>query len=100
VRVNGQPVLACMEEARDEMTIEPLELPIRKDSWSDMEPYLDRNPSLVPGAEFRMPTLDEVDAMKPLRSCIECLACCVIMSRTEVIDFAGPAAMREDMRSP
>ena len=30
VRVNGEPVLACMEEARDGMTIEPINLPGEK----------------------------------------------------------------------
>jgi fumarate reductase (CoM/CoB) subunit B len=98
VRVNGQPVLACMEEARDEMTIEPLELPVTKDLIVDMEPYLNRISSLVPGAEFRMPTAEEVDAIKPLRSCIECLSCVSACPALKVVEFAGPAAMREDMR--
>ncbi len=98
VKLNGQPVLACMEEARDEMIIEPLDLPIKKDLIVDMEPYLDRISSLVPGAEFRMPAPDEVEAIKPLRSCIECLACVSACPALKVIDFAGPAAMREDMR--
>jgi fumarate reductase (CoM/CoB) subunit B len=98
MRVNGQPVLACMEEARDEMTIEPLELPVTKDLMVDMEPYLNRISSLVPGAEFRMPTAEEVDAIKPLRSCIECLACVSACPALKVAEFAGPAAMREDMR--
>ena len=98
VRVNGEPVLACMEEACDEMTIEPLDLPIKKDLIVDMEPYLDRISSLVPGAEFRMPTAEEVEAIKPLRSCIECLACVSACPALKVVEFAGPAAMREDMR--
>lgn len=98
VRVNGQPVLACMEEARDEMTIEPLELPVTKDLIVDMEPSLNRISSLVPGAEFRMPTAEEVAAIKPLRSCIECLACVSACPALKVVEFAGPAAMREDMR--
>jgi fumarate reductase (CoM/CoB) subunit B len=98
VRLNGEPVLACMEEARDEMKIEPLDLPIKKDLIVEMEPYLDRIPSLVPGTEFRMPTTEEVEAIKPLRSCIECLACVSACPALKVVKFAGPAAMREDMR--
>ena len=98
VRVNGQPVLACMEEARDEITIEPLDLPVIKDLIVDLEPYLNRISSLVPGAEFRMPTAEEVDAIKPLRSCIECLACVSACPALKVVEFAGPAAMRQEMR--
>ena len=98
LRVNGVPVLACMEEARDDITIEPLDLPVQKDLVVDMEPYLRQISSLVPAEEFRMPTAEEVDAMKPLRSCIECLACVSACPALKVIEFAGPAAMREDMR--
>ena len=98
VRVNGQPVLACMEEARDEIIIEPLDLPVVKDLVVDMEPYLRQISSLVPGEEFRMPTAEEVEEIKPLRSCIECLACVSACPALKVIDFAGPAAMREEMR--
>ncbi|HIH27578.1 MAG TPA: succinate dehydrogenase/fumarate reductase iron-sulfur subunit [Methanoregulaceae archaeon] len=98
VRVNGQPVLACMEEARDGSIIEPLDLPVVKDLVVDMEPYLRQISSLVPGEEFRMPTAEEVEEIKPLRSCIECLACVSACPALKVIDFAGPAAMREEMR--
>ena len=98
VRVNGEPVLACTEEARDGMTIEPLELPIQKDLVVDMEPYLAAVSSLEPGEEVRMPTKEEVEVIKPLRSCIECLACVSACPALRVIEFAGPTAMREDMR--
>ncbi|NYT07081.1 MAG: succinate dehydrogenase/fumarate reductase iron-sulfur subunit [Methanomicrobiales archaeon] len=98
VRVNGEPVLACTEEAREGMTIDPLDLPVRKDLIVDMEPYLAAISSLEPGGEFRMPTLEEVEAIKPLRSCIECLACVSACPALKVIEFAGPTAMREDMR--
>jgi succinate dehydrogenase and fumarate reductase iron-sulfur protein len=98
VRVNGEPVLACMEEARDGMTVEPLDLPIVKDLVVDMGPYLDSLHALVPAPEFRMPTPDEVEEIKPLRSCIECLACVSACPALKVIDFAGPTAMRQELR--
>lgn len=98
VRVNGEPVLACMEEARDGIIIEPLELPVKRDLVTDMEPYLAAISSLEPGEEFRMPTPEEVEAIKPLRSCIECLACVSACPALRVVKFAGPTAMREDMR--
>lgn len=98
VRVNGEPVLACTEEAQDGMTIDPLDLPVQKDLVVDMEPYLAAIASLEPGDEFRMPTQEEVEAIKPLRSCIECLACVSACPALKVIEFAGPTAMREDMR--
>jgi len=98
VRVNGEPVLACMEEACDEMTIEPLDLPIKKDLIVDMEPYLESLHALVPEAEFRMPTPGEVEEIKPLRSCVECMACVSACPALKVIDFAGPTAMRQELR--
>jgi fumarate reductase (CoM/CoB) subunit B len=98
VRVNGRAVLACMEEAKDGMTIEPLDLPVVRDLVVDMEPYLEKIASLVPSGEFRMPTPEEVEAIKPLRTCIECLACVSVCPALKVTTFAGPTVMREDMR--
>ncbi len=98
VRVNGVPVLACMEEARDGITIEPLNLPIKKDLVIDMQPALSRLAGILPGAEGRLPTQEEVEAMKPLRECIECLACISVCPAMEVAEFSGPTAMRQQMR--
>jgi fumarate reductase (CoM/CoB) subunit B len=98
VKVNGEPVLACMEEARDGMTVEPLDLPIIKDLVIDIEPYIASLHPLVPAPEFRMPTPGEVEELKPLRSCIECLACVSACPALKVIDFAGPTAMRQELR--
>ena len=98
VRVNGQAVLACMEEAKDGMTIEPLELPVIRDLVVTLEPYLDAIASLVPSGQFRLPSHDEVEAIKPLRSCIECMACVSVCPALKVTKFAGPTVMRENMR--
>lgn len=98
VKVNGEPVLACMEEATDGMVIEPLDLPIKRDLVVDMEPYLDQIATLVPAEECPLPTQDVVEQIKPLRSCIECLACVSVCPALKVIDFSGPTAMRESLR--
>jgi fumarate reductase (CoM/CoB) subunit B len=98
VQVDGTPVLACMEEARDGMTIEPLNLPIKKDLVIDMQPALSRLAGILPKGELRPPTHEEVEAMKPLRECIECLACVSVCPSMEVAEFTGPTAMRQQMR--
>jgi fumarate reductase (CoM/CoB) subunit B len=98
VRVNDTPVLACMEEARDGITIEPLNLPVKKDLVIDMQPALSRLAGILPGPEVRPPTHEEVEAIKPLRECIECLACVSVCPAMEVAEFTGPTAMRQQMR--
>ncbi|MDD1719193.1 MAG: succinate dehydrogenase/fumarate reductase iron-sulfur subunit [Methanoregulaceae archaeon] len=98
VRVNGVPVLACMEEARDGMTIEPLNLPVQRDLVVDISPLITSLHPLEPGEECRMPPAETVNALKPLRSCIECLACVSVCPAVEVAKFAGPTAMRQEMR--
>jgi fumarate reductase (CoM/CoB) subunit B len=44
VRVNSEPVLACMEEAKDGIRIEPLDLPVVKDLAVDLLPYISALP--------------------------------------------------------
>ncbi|MDD1669937.1 MAG: 2Fe-2S iron-sulfur cluster-binding protein, partial [Methanomicrobiales archaeon] len=90
VRVDGEPVLACMTEARDGMVVEPLNLPVKKDLLVEMEPVLAKIASIVPKEEVCIPTREEVEALKPLRSCIECLACVSVCPAMEVAEFAGP----------
>src|SRR5512137_1844021 len=51
VRVNGEPVLACMEEAKDNSTIEPLNLDVKKDLVTDLVPRLEQIASLAPKQE-------------------------------------------------
>lgn len=98
VRVNGEPVLACMEEARTGSVIEPLKLPVKKDLMVDLLPALANLPPLEPKREMTMPTRQQIDAIKPLRSCIECLACVSVCPAMDVTSFAGPTVMREEMR--
>jgi fumarate reductase (CoM/CoB) subunit B len=98
VRVNGEPVLACMEEARDNITIEPLNLSVKKDLVVDLLPKLETIASLKPSDASRMPTKSDIDAIKPLRTCIECLSCVSVCPAMDVTQFLGPTAMRQEMR--
>jgi fumarate reductase (CoM/CoB) subunit B len=98
VRVNGTPTLACMEEARDGMTIEPLDLPILKDLVVDMEPVLARIARIRTSDDAALPTKEEIDAIKPLRDCIECLSCVSACPALQVTEFAGPTVLRQNVR--
>jgi len=98
VRVNGEPVLACMEEAKDRITIEPLNLTVKKDLVTDLIPKLDQIASLMPKKEVVLPKKADIDAIKPLKDCIECLACVSACPAVDVTKFIGPTAMRQEMR--
>jgi fumarate reductase (CoM/CoB) subunit B len=100
VRVNGVPVLACMEEAHDHIVIEPLDLPVVKDLTVDLIPYIDVLPAIATdeSAAPSMPSPEVVDQIKPLRTCIGCMACVSVCPALQVTKFAGPTAMRQEMR--
>ena len=100
VRVNGEPVLACMEEAQDGITIAPLNLPVKQDLVVDLLPKIEQIASLKPAAEgeIKLPKKAEIDAIKPLQDCIECLACVSVCPAMDVTKFLGPTAMRQEMR--
>ncbi len=98
VRVDGEPVLACMEEARDGMTVEPLALPVQKDLAVDMEPVIKRIARIRPAEDAVLPSKEEIEAIKPLRDCIECLSCISACPALQVTDFAGPTVLRQQMR--
>ena len=91
VRVNGEPVLACMEEAQDGITIAPLNLPVRQDLVVDLLPKIEQIASLKPKQGQRnCRQKQEIDAIKPLRDCIECLACVSVCPAMDVTKFLGP----------
>ncbi|MFA5213040.1 MAG: 2Fe-2S iron-sulfur cluster-binding protein [Methanoregula sp.] len=98
VQVTGEPVLACMEEARDGMVIRPLNLPIKKDLVVDLLPKLEQIASFLPKETLVMPTKAVIDAMKPLRDCIECLSCVSVCPAMDVTKFLYPTAMRQEQR--
>ena len=98
VRVNGEPVLACMEEAQNNIIIEPLHLQVKKDLVVDLLPSLETIASLKPSDTLKMPTKSDIDTIKPLRDCIECLCCVSVCPAMDVTQFLGPTAMRQEMR--
>ena len=98
VRVNGEPVLACMEEAKDGIIIEPIHLPVKKDLVVDLLPTLQAIAFLQPNEHAVLPKKSEIDAMKPLKDCIECLCCVSVCPAVDVTKFLGPTAMRQEMR--
>ena len=98
VRVNGEPVLACMEEAKDRSTIEPINLPVKKDLVFDLLPKLEQIASFLPKKETVLPKKQDIDTIKPLRDCIECLCCLSVCPAVDVTKFLGPTAMRQEMR--
>jgi fumarate reductase (CoM/CoB) subunit B len=98
VRVNGEPVLACMEEAKNNITIEPLHLAVKKDLVVDLLPTLETIAFLKPADTTKMPTKSDIDLIKPLRDCIECLCCVSVCPAMDVTVFLGPTAMRQEMR--
>jgi fumarate reductase (CoM/CoB) subunit B len=100
LQVDGEPVLACMKEATDGITITPLNLPIKIDLMVDLIPKIGAIASLIPAPDnvSHTPTKAQIDEMKPLRDCIECLACVSVCPAMEVTNFLGPTAMRQEMR--
>ncbi|MFA6224693.1 MAG: fumarate reductase (CoM/CoB) subunit TfrB [Methanoregula sp.] len=98
VRVNGEPVLACMEEAKDGITIEPINLPVKKDLVVDLLPTLEAIAFMQPVEHAKLPDKSTIDAIKPLKDCIECLACVSVCPAVDVTKFLGPTAMRQEMR--
>jgi fumarate reductase (CoM/CoB) subunit B len=98
VLVNGEPVLACMHEASDNMTIGPLNLPVKKDLVTDLIPRLSELAHLIPKDKPVVPAKEDIDAIRPLRDCIECLACVSVCPAMTVTNFLGPTAMRQELR--
>jgi fumarate reductase (CoM/CoB) subunit B len=98
VRVNGEPVLACTEEAHDGMIIEPLDLPVIRDLLVDLVTGISHIPRIHTGGGDIIPKQEEIAQIKPLRDCIECLSCVSICPAMKVTEFLGPTSMRSQMR--
>ena len=92
VRVNGEPVLACMEEARDGTTIEPLDLPVIKDLAVDLLPYIEALPPIWTDASAapKMPGKDVVGTIKPLRSLYRLYGLCFGVPGPCSLGIQGP----------
>jgi fumarate reductase (CoM/CoB) subunit B len=102
IRVNGKPVLACTEEARDGDLIESLELPSIQDLITDVTQVVAQiawlNPraaSLSCGCGVTHETIEEI---KPLRECIECYSCVSSCPAYAVSEYAVPTVMRQEQR--
>jgi fumarate reductase (CoM/CoB) subunit B len=87
-----------MEEAKDNSIIEPINLSVKKDLVVDLLPKLDEIASFLPKEEIAFPKKQDIDAIKPLRDCIECLCCLSVCPAVDVTKFLGPTAMRQEMR--
>ncbi len=98
VLVNSEPKLACMTEAFDGMEIKPLNLPVIQDLTVDLIPGINQIPRITTDNEAGLPTHEEIQAIKPLRDCIECFSCISVCPACDVTAFTGPAAMRGFMR--
>ncbi|HJJ89979.1 MAG TPA: succinate dehydrogenase/fumarate reductase iron-sulfur subunit [Methanocorpusculum sp.] len=105
VRVNGEPMLACMEEAHDGDLIEPLELPRILDLITDIEPILAQVSCLSPEVDENDicvcncgVTHETIEEIKPLRECIECYSCISSCPAFATSEYAGPLAMRQEQR--
>ncbi|MDD4126483.1 MAG: succinate dehydrogenase/fumarate reductase iron-sulfur subunit, partial [Methanomicrobium sp.] len=60
--------------------------------------FLKDMPGLVPSVSSKLPTKEQIDKIKPLRDCIECLCCVSVCPAMDVTEFEGPAFMRQEMR--
>ncbi len=87
-----------MEEAQDRMTIEPINLPVKKDLIVDLLPGLAAITPLKPVDKPVQITKKAIDTIKPLKDCIECLACVSVCPAMDVTKFLGPTVMRQEMR--
>ncbi|HJJ47460.1 MAG TPA: succinate dehydrogenase/fumarate reductase iron-sulfur subunit [Methanocorpusculum sp.] len=98
VRVNGEPVLACMTEAHDGDVIEPLNLPVISDLVTDIAPVIAKLAWLVSGEECSLVRKTDVEDIKELRECIECFSCISSCPAVAASEYAGPTVMRQEQR--
>ena len=100
VRVNGEPALACMHEAKEGDIIEPLNLPRIRDLIVDIAPAIAQMAWLNTGSclECSHVTTDDIEEIKPLRECIECFSCISSCPAVGASSYAGPTAIRQQQR--
>lgn len=98
VRVNGEPVLACMQEAREGDVIEPLELPRIRDLVTDIAPVIAQIAWMNSGCSCTPITHEEIEEIKPLRECIECYSCISACPVISASGYKGPTIMRQEQR--
>jgi succinate dehydrogenase/fumarate reductase iron-sulfur protein len=111
VSVNGEPKLLCWDEAKPEMTLEPLSnFPVIKDLVVDrskydaiiqkLNPYLEPKELKAITGKITPETLynlkpDDTELTGRFQECIECLLCvstCTVTNDSRTV-FPGPAAL-------
>ncbi|HJJ27974.1 MAG TPA: succinate dehydrogenase/fumarate reductase iron-sulfur subunit [Methanocorpusculum sp.] len=98
VRVNGEPVLACMTEAHEGDVIEPLNLPVISDLVTDIAPVIAKLAWMASGEECSLVRKTDVEEIKELRECIECFSCVSACPAVAASEYAGPTVMRQEQR--
>ena len=100
VRINGEPALACMQEAKDGDLIEPLNLPLIRDLITDIAPAIAQMAWLNTGScrECSYVTAEAIEEINPLRECIECFSCLSSCPAVGASTYAGPTAIRQQQR--
>ncbi|MDO5850602.1 MAG: fumarate reductase (CoM/CoB) subunit TfrB [Methanobacteriaceae archaeon] len=102
VKANGQGTLACQRDLKENILIEPLDLPVIKDLVVDRssidENIKDLKLQLKCNGEKSHKKLmsDEIKDTKKVRSCIECYSClssCPVVKHFKE-DYLGPYYMR------
>lgn len=98
VRVNGEPVLACMQEAHEGDVIEPLDLPRIRDLVTDIAPVIAQIAWMNGGCDCPPVTQENIEEIKPLRECIECYSCISSCPAISASNYKGPTIMRQEQR--
>lgn len=98
VMVNKKPVLACKEEIKDNILVEPLPVfPVIRDLVVDFEKAYLRLDRLLPSLHFKQKSSeavneDTVNSVYNMKKCIECFACIGACPACNSFwdDFLGP----------
>jgi len=98
VRVNGEPVLGCQKEAKEGDCIEPLNIPLIRDLITDIAPIIAQMAWINTGCNCNLVKHEEMEDIKPVRSCIECYSCISSCPAIEASSYAGPTIMRQEQR--
>ena len=100
VRVNGEPALACMQEAKEGDLIEPLNLPLIRDLVTDIAPAIAQMAWLNAGDCLNCShvSAEDIEEISPLRECIECFSCLSSCPAVGASTYAGPTAIRQQRR--
>ena len=74
------------------------DLPVIKDLMTDLVSGISSIPRINTCDCGIIPKQEDIERIKPLRDCIECLSCVSVCPAMKVTDFLGPTSMRSQMR--